>query len=76
MGMRLEWMKKKYPVSDELIEKYRTMAKWGGIVMSLKLKYDRTGDGRLLNKMEEYYKMIQEEERGVLTKLIGELENY
>lgn len=76
MEMRLLWMKEKYPISDEIIAKYRTMAKWGGIAMSLKLKYDRTGNGRLLDKIEEYYKMIQEEETGVLPRLISELECY
>lgn len=76
MEMRLLWMKEKYPISDEFIEKYRMMAKWGGIAMTLKLKYDRTGDGKLPDRIEEYYKLIQEEEIGLLPRLIGELGCY
>lgn len=76
MELRLAWMKERYPISDDIIAKYHTIADWSCVAMRLKLKHDVTGDEKLLNRIEEYYKLIRDKEMGVLPEVISELENY
>ena len=47
-------MKERYPISDDIIAKYHTIADWSCVAMRLKLKHDVTGDEKLLNRIEEY----------------------
>ena len=74
MEMRLQWMKDKYPISDEVVMEYHKIADMGRIAMNLKLKYDITKKEGLLDKIEEYYQRIQEMERYILPRIIHELE--
>lgn len=76
MGLRLEWIKKTYYISDEIILECNKLEEKSRIALNLKLKYDITKDKKILDRIEDIYKIIRENEENLLIRLLKELENY
>ncbi len=70
MLRRLSWMKDKYPVDDEIIQKYMDISEKARIAMLLKLKYDVRPEQCLLDRIGELYHEIQKEEEIALKRMV------
>ncbi len=70
MLRRLLWMKDKYPMEDEIIQKYIAISEKARTAMMLKLKYDVRPEQHLADRIGELYQEIQKEEEMALKRMI------
>ena len=75
MELRLRYIRDKHPISEEIISEYHRLSEICRSAMCLKLKYDITKNEDLLDRIEGYFRIVQENEMNVLPRLVGELES-
>ena len=76
MELRLQFIRERYPISEDIISEYHRLSEICGSAMCLKLKYDITKKEELLDRIEGYFRMVQEKEMSVLSRLVSELGSW